>query len=151
MSHLAVPNFDVMFENLTFEPILINKVVCYTQNDRKELNKQLMTVYETDSNSSVPQCECGELYGQYNVGIVCSVCGTKCRDAFDFEMQSRVWMQVLPGIKAFIAPHWWWRLSSDYIYQGFNMIKWLCDPIYKPSIEKIDKALLIETYFKDKS
>lgn len=147
MSYLAISNYDKMFENLTFEPILINKVVCYTENDRKKLNKLLTTVYESDSISSIPRCECGELYGQYNIGITCPECGTPCKDAFDTEMTSRVWLQIFPGIKGFIAPPWWWRLNAKHTYQGFNMIKWLTDPLYHPPVAKIDKALLIEEYF----
>lgn len=105
----------------------------FKQEDIECLNQHLATVYDnTNSISTIPSCDCGTLRNRYQLGKICSDCGTKCKEITE-KVYPLFWLKAPdPNIK-FLSPEYWSILSS-IINDKNDFLRWLCDAKYNPPI-----------------
>lgn len=132
---LELVNFDDLFHRKTSHaPIVINDFSEATEEDKNNFNRLIYTKYTTDLLSNLPSCECGEVVGEYNVGVVCQNCHTPVQSPFEQDLEPLVWMRAPEGILALINPVVWTMLSEKFTRGNFEIIRWICDTTYKPPL-----------------
>lgn len=86
----------------------INKIIINdldVSENKDDVKKIISTIYTSDVISSVPSCSCGEIKSEFNLGIVCTKCGTVVENVLDGEIVPAAWFRVPQGVKSFINPH----------------------------------------------
>lgn len=126
-------NQDTYFKTTTGDKIIINDLSYYNITDVDSINKNLMTVYEGQTFSTLPTCDCGATKGVYNKGKECGVCSTTCIDPKD-KVEPLLWFKALSPDMKFINPFFWSQFR-DLINTKFDYVRWMCDPRYNPPTE----------------
>ena len=134
---LELVNFTELFNyKARGNPIIINTRSESSKEDKEELNKLIYTRYKTDLLSNLPACECGEIVGEHNVGVVCPKCTTQVTSPMDQELEPIAWMQAPIGVAALMNPIVWTMLKEKFTIGGFEVIRWLCDGGYRPTVKR---------------
>lgn len=134
---LSLINFNELFyQHSTREPKIINDIAESSEQDRKEFNRLIYTTYSGDLLSNLPSCECGEIVGGYNVGVVCGTCHTEVRSHVERDLEPIVWIRAPQGVKALINPIVWMMLKKKFTRSGYEIIRWICDTNYAPPVRK---------------
>ncbi|BDD79900.1 hypothetical protein [Burkholderia phage FLC9] len=134
---LSLINFNELFyQHQTRDPKIINDIAESSEQDRKEFNRLIYTTYSGDLLSNLPSCECGEIVGGYNVGVVCGVCGTEVRSHVERDLEPIVWIRRPKGVAALINPIVWMMLKKRFTRSGYEIIRWICDTNYAPPVRK---------------
>ncbi len=95
-------NHDELFQKAK-NPIVINDFdVSESKDDIKSI---ISTIYTSDVISSVPACSCGEVKGEFNLGIMCHKCNTIVENKLDTEIIPAAWFRTPIGVDSFINPH----------------------------------------------
>lgn len=106
-----------------------------SMEQKERLNKIIYTV-RGDVFSNVPQCECGnpEIRGRYNIGIICSKCGTPVKEQTAEALDTLTWIRAPKGVAPFMKPKFWWMLTNMFIvrHTKFSIIHYLADSTYNP-------------------
>jgi len=123
-------NQDAYFRRVTGDKIIINDLSFYSITDIEHINKSLMTVYDSETFSTVPTCECGATKGVYNKGNLCLNCSTTCVDPKD-NVQPLLWFKALRSDIPFVNPFFWTQFRL-LINSKFDYLRWMCDPRYNP-------------------
>ena len=126
-------NQDTYFKTTTGDKIIINDLSYYDVTDVESINKNLMTVYDGQTFSTLPTCDCGNTKGVYNKGKVCNSCSTTCIDPKD-KVEPLLWFKALANDLKFINPFFWSQFR-DLINTKFDYVRWMCDPRYNPPTE----------------
>jgi len=126
-------NFDTYFIATEGDKIIINDLNYYTLSDTELLNKNLMTVYDSDSISTIPTCDCGYFKGNYKLNHMCSTCGTAVRDPFH-KVKPYLWLKALDAEHLFINPTFWMMLKTA-IHKKIDYLRYLSDPKFNPPID----------------
>ena len=116
-------------------PIIINDIQESSEEDKESLNKMLYTKYANDLLSNLPQCECGEISGEFNIGITCQNCRSQVQSVTDYDLEPLLWMRAPIGVKALMNPLVWTMLTDKFTRSGFEIIRWICDTTYKPQVK----------------
>lgn len=140
---LQLESFDDMFFNkATRIPVVINDLSETTEGDKEAFNKMIYTKYASDLLSNLPTCECGEITGEAYKSkdsdvkrIICKNCNTPVIDVLEQNLEPLVWMRAPNGVRALINPIVWTMLSTKFTTSGFNVIWWLTDTTYKPTVK----------------
>lgn len=137
---LELIDLDEVFENLSFEPIILNNVPAQTKAEREALNNLIMTTYDkTDTLQSTPSCNCGELAYGINLGKVCNSCGTRVEHPANRDIEPNVWFEAPENILGLINPVFYLIFSKAISPPQFNVMLWLCNADYK--VEKTNKRI----------
>lgn len=128
-----ISNHDENFARLSSPPIMVNKYDLDIEDDRKELNGHLKTVYDSDMFTTVPSCRCGQEHDTYKRGKVCTNCNSVVAAVTEEEIESKLWMHVPKGTPAFINPQVWAVWFMAFNIKGFNPFEYFADRQYKPS------------------
>ena len=141
---LELVNFEEMFRHTPIKPVILNDVQNVTEKDKERIDRLTSGRYDTDLLSNEPQCECGELVGGYNLGVICNNCNTPVRDMFEQELQPIVWMRAPHGVEKLINPVVLAQLSNKISKVNFNIIEWICNTNYQASSypPEIDELLM---------
>lgn len=131
--YLRLKSHDEVFHSLRRPPVLVNHLDLETAEGRTRLQNLLFTRYEGDSLNVLPSCDCGEVTGNYNLGIVCSNCGTECLSITDLNLESTLWIKAPEGIPKLVNPAAWTMLANALTTSGTNVLEWVCNPQYKPN------------------
>jgi hypothetical protein len=140
--YLELVNHDELFHRLEKPPILANHLDITTLQGKEQLNRQMYNQYQGDTLNVLPSCDCGELQGGYNVGSICGICKTVCLPNMDKPLESLIWFQAPPGVRALINPAAWIIMSKAMTTSGFNLMEWFCNPSYKPN-RKLTKQIAV--------
>lgn len=132
MIYMEIVNHDRLFSMLATRPVIVNDINVDSIEEKEKLNRLLYTQYEGDSLDVLPSCDCGTLRGEYNVGVTCENCGTKCESITERSLESILWIKAPTGVRALINPTMWIIISKALTVSGCNMLEWLCNPSYKP-------------------
>lgn len=136
-------NFDELIRQSTNQPIIINDLASVTKDDRAVMDRLISTTYQTtDYFSNEPSCGCGKTRGGWLVGVQCEFCPTVVKNAYDQTIEPLLWMRSPDGVEALINPLIWTMLSKEFTFPkkgGFNLIEWLCNTDYQPTIPKPDE------------
>lgn len=145
---LQLENFtDLFHKGVTRAPIIINGLSESSEEDKESFNRLIYTKYSTDLLSNLPTCECGEIVGEYNVGITCKKCNTVVTSVMEQGLEPIVWMRAPDGVKALMNPIVWTMLKEKFTRSGFEVIRWLCDTTYKPIVKTpaiMDEVLALQ-------
>lgn len=134
---LSLINFNELFyQHSTREPKIINEIAESSEKDRQEFNRLIYTTYSGDLLSNLPSCECGEIVGGYNVGVVCGSCGTEVRSHVERDLEPIVWIRRPKGVDGLINPIVWMMLKKRFTRSGYEIIRWICDTNYAPPVRK---------------
>lgn len=134
---LQLVNFnDLFFNKGRNAPVIINDFAEASEDDKDAFNKMIYTKYSTDDLlSNLPTCECGEIAGEHNVGVMCRNCNTVVQAPLEQDLEPLVWMRRPNGVKALINPIVWTMLNEKFKRSGFEIIRWLCDTTYKAQVK----------------
>lgn len=126
-------NFDEVFHNYVGKaPTIINDIEAFTEEDKDKLDKLIFTKYSGDLLSNIPSCECGEVTGEYNVGVLCRSCGTNVESHLDKDLTPMTWIRAPYGVAKLMNPLVWTMLKKQFTISSYNIIQWLCDSTYAP-------------------
>lgn len=117
------------------QPFIVNDMDISSEKEKEAFNGLIYTKYSTDLLSNLPTCECGEIKGEYNVGVVCKECGTQVRPQIEQELEPLIWIRTPRGVTKLMNPIVWTMLKSKFTRSGFEVIRWLCDTTYKPQVK----------------
>jgi DNA-directed RNA polymerase, beta'' subunit/160 kD subunit len=138
-------NFDQAFKQLKKEPIIINDIKFYSEKERADLIRKFLTEYNSDKISTIPQCDCGELIGEYLVGESCSICNTQVQNKAEEDIEPIFWLRSPIGVAKLINPRVWMMLRNRFkanIIDYFTIVK--LDKAIDPKLEKQIEQIGIE-------
>ncbi len=127
-----IVNFDEVFKVLTKEPIIINKLSDISEEDKDKIRRLTQTEFSDDYVSALPQCDCGAIKGEFNIGVSCTICDTVVRNTIDENVEPILWFQCPEGIPALINPTIWSMLNNRFRKSNIGLFKWLIEPSFKP-------------------
>ena len=123
-----IVDFNFLFNTSETLPILVNDFNVEAIEERERLNQMLHTHYDGDTLNIHPQCECGAISGEFNVGVVCPDCGVPVMAVTERPLESVLWVKPPQGVDVFINPQVWKILSDRMTHKGINILRWVCDP-----------------------
>jgi len=126
----VIKNLDNFFRFTEGDKIIVNDLTYIDSLDMKTIERNLTTVYESDTINIAPSCDCGALKARYLLGTTCTECGSKCKDPRD-KAAPILWLEALDPELPFITTAFWTMLSK-LIYEKVDMLRWLSDPTYTP-------------------
>jgi hypothetical protein len=135
--HQELLNFDKGFSLLRKPPLFINDIAESSEQEKTELKKKIFTEYSGDLLSNIPTCECGEITGQYNIGVHCANCNTEVTNSVEAELEPILWVRAPVGVPKLMNPTVWTLLSARFKVSSFNIIRWLCDTSYTGGDSKV--------------
>jgi len=127
----ALIDQEELFHSMSGESIIVNDFNVNSQEEKEKLNNLIMTRYDGDSLDVLPSCDCGGVVGEYNVGVTCGTCRTKCASVTERPLESALWLTPPKGVHTLINPSAWIFLTKKFTFNGYNLIEWLCNPYYK--------------------
>lgn len=133
--YLEFVNFDEVFNQLSHPPVIINDISESTEADKEGLKDKIFTNYETDLMSNTPSCDCGAIVGAYNLNVICNNCNTPVTTAFENALEPILWIRSPTGVEKLINPIIWYMLRERFRISSFDIIRWICDTSYRPSVQ----------------
>lgn len=135
---LSLVDFNRLYESVSDRAIIVNDFNMRLKDDKDKLNQLLYTEYDSDILDTCPTCDCGELKGEYNVGVTCTVCNTRVIPVTERAIESTLWIRVPDGIHGFITPIAWTILNEMFK----NIPRWLCDSTFRYKPNKIAEPIV---------
>ncbi len=127
-----IVNFDEIFKVLTKEPIIINELSDISEEDKDRIRRLTQTEFSDDFVSALPQCDCGAIKGEFNIGVKCNICDTVVKNTIDENVEPILWFRCPEGIPALINPAVWGMLNGRFRKSNVGLFKWLIEPSFKP-------------------
>lgn len=121
-------DLDELFDNLPQTPILVNDFNIASDQDKEQLDQQIMTQYGSDFLEVQPSCRCGATKGGRFKGVKCHICYTEVAPVTERPLESSVWIAPPAGVKAFINPKIYAILSDRLTFSRFNILEHLVKP-----------------------
>lgn len=143
--HQSVLDFTGMFNSQERIPIFLNDVDVSTIEGKQAFNAKIMTLYEEESLTSSPTCQCRFLRRGKHHGDTCPHCNTTCEYELEKEIENDLWVRAPEGIRALINPAVYVMLQ-DFMTKGpHNLLQYLINPMIKndgrsPWFDAADKA-----------
>lgn len=128
MLYLNIPGHEEKFFSLSKTPYFVNDMDLKTTEGRKRLQSLIYTEYSGDHLSVLPTCDCGEISGNYKLGVYHRACDSYVVSSTERKIESSVWMRVPNDVTAFINPVIYNILVTRFSPSGVNLIDWLCNP-----------------------
>lgn len=128
-------SLDAYFRSTPGDKLIVNDYSYFSKESDSVIDNALKTIYNnTDTLSTKPTCDCGELVGRYLVGKVCPSCGTECKEVFD-KVYPVLWLRSLDPNYRFLNPTFW-LMVSDAIHKirELDVLRWLTDSRYNPNM-----------------
>lgn len=144
--HLGLENYNKLFDSISSEPIIVNKMMGTLEEERKRFDASFFVTYtDTDIMDTIPKCPCGATIGQHHVdrrgkGTICKECQKPVQQVLNKPLEPIIWVEKPAGVDALINPQSW-RLMSDFYSlsnnsnQKFNIIKYLTNTNYHPNVK----------------
>ncbi len=123
--YLELVNFDESFKRLIKPPIILNELRFYSESERSNLIKKFLTEYSTDKISTLPQCECGNLVGEYLIGNECNLCHSVVVNNNEADIEPIFWLRSPVGVAKLINPVVWYMLRRRFKAEKINIIDYL--------------------------
>lgn len=137
-------NFDEVFNTLSTTPVIVNDMIDTSEEDKEKIRSQIYMKYNNDMLSSLPSCECGNITGAMNVGLFCNNCNSHVQTPLEQDIEPILWMRAPRGVAKLINPAVWLMLSDRFTQSGFDILQWLCDASYRPTVKMPEVASYIE-------
>lgn len=148
---LTLQSFDDMFyRGLRGEPVIINDFLETSEEEKRNLNALIYTSYSGDVLSNLPSCGCEKITGEYNLDVVCDNCNRPVVAKIEQELEPVVWVRQPHGVSRMINPMVWIMLRNKFTKSGFNLVRWICDPSYKPKVKESTMVPFIQQAMQDR-
>lgn len=135
--HLELEDFThLYYQRASREPTIVNDVADSTEQQKEAFNKKIMTTYAGDLLSNLPTCECGVTHGEPDIGVTCPECKTKVQAHMDQALEPLLWVRKPNGVTGLINPNIWLMLKKKFTRSGFEIVRYLCDTNYKPTVKR---------------
>lgn len=129
---LRLVDFDRLFHTSRNQPVIVNEISKTSEEDNEKLNRLIYTKYSTDDLlSNMPRCDCGNLAGEYLVGVTCPDCHHPVVAVLEQELEPIVWLRRPVGVAKLINPTVWTMLNEKFKRSGFEIMRWIADSNYK--------------------
>jgi len=125
-------DMDSYFKFTDGDKIIINHLSYIDSDDMGFIQQKLTTIYENDTISTIPSCDCGTTKGRYLVGMDCIECSSTCTDPKE-KTKPILWFETLHRTLPFINPAFWNSLNK-LLSKRADLLRWLVDPQYNPNI-----------------
>ena len=135
-------NYNQLFSRLKIEPIILNNVDIKNESSRDFISNLLMTKYNSDMSSLIPSCLCGEIKGEFSIGLKCNNCNSVVKSSLEEDIEPIFWLSRPKDknnnviVSKLINPKVWYMASRCFSKSGFNFLNWIADPRYKSDIDK---------------
>lgn len=129
-------DFDTLFNQLSEPPIIINDLVNNSEEDKEAIKELVTTRYSSDMITLLPSCRCGISKGEFSIGVKCTYCNTTVRSMIENDIEPTVWFRKPNGVNKLISPIIWIMLKQRFKKSGFNIVQWLTDTTYRPSVKQ---------------
>lgn len=140
--YLETLNLDEEYEKAKqlFTPLILNDLDISTEESRERLNSEISSMYSYNKNENVisllPQCNCGNIKGEYNLNVICNKCNTKVTSKLYQDIHSYLWVRKPNGVAKLINPSIWYMLGKIFTKSKFNVLMWICDNRYNPDVKE---------------
>ena len=131
-----IADLNRAFQQLTEPPIIINDLVNNSVEDKEYIRELVTTRYSSDMITLLPSCRCGVTKGEFSVGVKCTYCNTVVKSSVENDIEPTVWFRKPDGVQQLINPIIWIMLKARFKTSGFNVIQWLTDTTYRPSVKQ---------------
>lgn len=128
-------SFDELFSQLKAPPIIVNDIMDSSEEEREVLKNTVFTKYNSDLLSNLPSCECGDIKGEFNIGVHCNNCNSPVKSPMDQDIEPILWMRSPVGVAKLINPIIWTMLTERFKRSNFEIILWICDTTYRPQVK----------------
>lgn len=129
-------DFNESFRYLTKTPIIINDLENDTKQAKAYINSIITSEFTQDMVSLLPSCNCGETKGEFNLGVVCDICGTNVVSSIENDIEPIIWFRKPEGVISLINPMILLLLSKKFRKNKYNIIHWICDTTYRSKIKQ---------------
>ena len=134
-------NFNTLFSQLTSPPVIINDLSTATMEDREKIRNMITSRYSSDMMSILPSCQCGKTKGEFALATKCPHCGTEVVSVIEDSVEPLVWFRRPKEVAPLINPIVWIMLSERMTISGFNILQWIADSTYRPTVKTPDAIL----------
>lgn len=137
-------NYRDMFMKLKVPAIFVNDLDTRYPEHKELLDRYLMTNYETATFTMIPSCDCGHLVGGYLRGKKCPICDSRVLAHTERPIEANLWLRVPDGVKAFISPIVYNKLSQAFETNKIDVIRWVCDIHYKANFDTCEVIQILK-------
>lgn len=113
------------------QPVIINDIPAFSESDMEKVNSTIYTTFSSDLLTNIPSCHCGEISGEYNIGVICEECKTPVESVMNQDLQPLVWLRAPREVSALMNPTVWGMLTEHFRIGTFSVIQWICDTNYQ--------------------
>jgi hypothetical protein len=135
--YLQLEDFTELFwQRSSREPTIVNDVAHATEQQKEAFNRKILTTYSGDLLSNLPTCGCQKTEGESKLGTIAKCCGTEVKSHMDEPLEPLLWVRKPKGVNGLINPNIWLMLKKKFTRSGFEIIRYLTDTNYKPSVKR---------------
>jgi hypothetical protein len=117
--HQDMIDFKKLLQAQESVPMFLNDVSVSTAEEKSNFIESIMTLYEEESITSVPTCQCRHLRsGKFHKDI-CPKCNTSCEYETERNIDNELWIRAPEGITALFNPNFYIQLE-DFLTKGSN-------------------------------
>ena len=132
----SILSHEEMFDRLSTEPIFVNNLGYRTEAERETVRNLVTTKYTHDMVSLLPSCRCGVTQGVFSMKVMCPACGSTPKHNLVNDIEPVLWFRAPNGVAPLMSPIFWIMLKNRFKKSGFNILLWLTDRNYDPSVKK---------------
>lgn len=129
--HQEFINFEKILSEQERVPIFLNDLDIITTEGKHAFGKTLMTLYEEESLTTAPMCQCRHLRGGKYHKDICPVCNTACEYELEKDIYNELWLRTPEGIDTFINPAFYIVLEHMLTKSKVNLLDYLINPLMK--------------------
>lgn len=117
------------------QPIIVNDLPNDTKEAKDYIRKITTSEFTDDMVTLLPSCSCGAVKGEFNTNTTCDICHTEVVSDIEAAVEPLIWFRKPETVAPLINPMVLMLLSKRFTKSGFNIIQWICDPLYKTSLK----------------
>ncbi len=128
-------DFDFRHNTNRTTPVYLNDFDFCLEEDRSRIAALIRMDFNSETFETIAQCQCGRLRGNHMLGspIKCPECGTKAERLVESDLETKVWLRVPEGVRAFINPGFY-KTFFERISTGspkIRVVNWLIDSSFR--------------------
>ncbi len=135
MVAMKLLSLDSLFHATHTDKIILNNYVVKTTEDVEDLKNKLNTIYNSDTISLLPRCECGAIEVEFMKGQKCPDCDTIVKSIYD-DTNPFIWFKAVANTDKFISPEFW-AMFKKIIGGNIDFLRWISDTQYNPPITTV--------------
>lgn len=135
---LQCVNHDEVFNNLPYEPVMVNTLDTSTPEKLEEFKRHIYSHYNnSDTIEESAACVCKHITTVQLIGTWCPNCHTQVVGSNDRPIVPSMWLEAPEGTTSLISPHLWIILDSVTTTKEVNFLQYLTNTKYKLDYERL--------------